>query len=285
MAAAIRDLRALPEGGDRRTIRAAGIDFSALAWGPPEGRPLLLLHGVTSSARTFWRVGPALAALGHRAIAVDLRGHGRTGGGADGHGFAFVDAAREAAAVGRAAFPGRPDGALSVIGHSWGAIVAAHLPMAGLRPGRIVLLDPPVMDRAILEWMINDPSSRPDTSLDSALATIRRANPTWPEGEQIVKAEALTEVVPGAAIAVLLGNGDWDAGLVALGDPAAAGIPTWIVRGEDAGGSLTPAAWLPRFAERIGADRILTVADGPHSPQRTHLEATLVALLRALEVG
>jgi hypothetical protein len=36
------------------------------------------------------------------------------------------------------------------------------------------------------------------------------------------------------------------------------------------------------LAARIGAEHVLTVAGGPHSPQRTHPEATLVALLRAL---
>ncbi len=282
VSAAIRDLAARPEGGTRRTVDAGGYRLSVLAWGPADGQPILLFHGVTSSARTFWRVGPALAALGHHAIAVDLPGHGRTGGGADGQGFGFVDTARVMAAFARSVVGDGPDDRLTVVGHSWGAIIAAHLPLAGLRPGRIVLLDPPVMDRTILEWMVNDPSSRPDTSPDSALATIKAENPTWLEGEQIVKAEALTEVVPAAAIAILLGNGDWDAGLAALGDPAAAGVPTWILRGEDATGSLTPTAWLPRLAERVGETHILTVADGPHSPQRTHLEATLVALLRAL---
>ncbi len=32
----------------------------------------------------------------------------------------------------------------------------------------------------------------------------------------------------------------------------------------------------------IGPDHILTIADGEHSPQRQRVEATLVALLRAL---
>ena len=58
---------------------AAGIPFSALSWGDPDGRPLLLVHGVTASAAIWWRVGPALAATGRRVVAVDLPGHGRTG--------------------------------------------------------------------------------------------------------------------------------------------------------------------------------------------------------------
>ncbi len=63
----------------RQTVVAAGIPFSALTWGEPRGRPLLLVHGVTASAAGWWRVGPALAATGRRVVAVDLPGHGQTG--------------------------------------------------------------------------------------------------------------------------------------------------------------------------------------------------------------
>jgi pimeloyl-ACP methyl ester carboxylesterase len=85
-----------------------------------------------------------------------------------------------------------------------------------------------------------------------------------------------------AVRAVLLDNGDWDGGLAALADPRAAGVGTWLVRGEPAAGSMVPEETLLAFAERIGADHILTIAGGAHSPQRMHPEATLVALLRAL---
>jgi pimeloyl-ACP methyl ester carboxylesterase len=36
----------------------------------------VLVHGVTASTRTWWRVGPWFAGNGWRAVAVDLRGHG-----------------------------------------------------------------------------------------------------------------------------------------------------------------------------------------------------------------
>jgi pimeloyl-ACP methyl ester carboxylesterase len=42
----------------------------------PSGPLAVLVHGVTSSSRTWWRVGPALARRGFRVLAVDLRGHG-----------------------------------------------------------------------------------------------------------------------------------------------------------------------------------------------------------------
>ena len=63
-----------PAGGSRFTTTAAGIPFSALTWGDPADRPLVLIHGVTASARIWWRVGPALAATGRRVVAVDQAG-------------------------------------------------------------------------------------------------------------------------------------------------------------------------------------------------------------------
>ena len=73
-----------------------------------------------------------------------------------------------------------------------------------------------------------------------------------------------------------------DAGLAALTDPTVPAVPTWIVRGEDSAGSLCPAGWLADLGGAIGMDHVLTVAGGPHSPQRTHVEATTLALLRSL---
>jgi len=47
--------------------------------GPPEGRPVLLLHGATFRAELWEETGTlsALAAAGFRAIATDLPGHGK----------------------------------------------------------------------------------------------------------------------------------------------------------------------------------------------------------------
>ncbi|HSA57874.1 MAG TPA: alpha/beta hydrolase [Gemmatimonadaceae bacterium] len=46
--------------------------------GPPSGTPVLLLHGWGASAYSFRRLIPLLVEAGLRAIAVDLRGHGRS---------------------------------------------------------------------------------------------------------------------------------------------------------------------------------------------------------------
>src|SRR3954447_24508987 len=41
-------------------------------------RPLILVHGLLMSRRMFDRLGPEMAALGNRVIAIDLLGHGRS---------------------------------------------------------------------------------------------------------------------------------------------------------------------------------------------------------------
>jgi pimeloyl-ACP methyl ester carboxylesterase len=264
--------------GDRVIIESDGIAFSALAWGDPVARPLVLLHGVTASAAIWWRVGPALAATGRRVLAPDLPGHGRTGHWTGRPRFPAM--AADLAGWIRSAGLARPD--LQVIGHSYGAMIAAHLPEAGIRPASIVLLDPPVVPLAFMVRQASDPTERTHDDLDEAVAAVRAASPAWIQGDVHAKAEALTQLDEVAARAIVLDNGDWDGGLAGLADPAARNIDVWLVKGEQASGSYLPDAALPAFVTRLGADHILTIANGPHSPQRMLVEATLVAFLRAL---
>ena len=268
-----------PAAGERLAVPAAGIPFSALAWGDAAARPLLLIHGVTGAAANWWRLGPAFAATGRRVVAVDLPGHGGTGHWTGHH--RFRDNAADVAAFARAAGLVRDD--LQVIGHSWGAMTAAALPAAGLRPATIVLLDPPAIPHAAISAMASDPDARTYDDLDEAVEAVRAQNPAWPDGDVLAKAQALTQLDEAAARSVLFDNGDWDGGLADLADPAAAGIPVWIVRGDPADGGLLPDAVLPAFEARVGADHILTIAGGAHSPQRIHPAETTAALLHALE--
>jgi pimeloyl-ACP methyl ester carboxylesterase len=282
---------ATPSPGRRTSVDAAGIRFSAIEWtpgadagagapAPGPGDPLLLVHGVTSSCRTWWRVGPCLAAAGWHVVAPDLPGHGLTGSWQGRH--RFIESAEDVASFARAAgLTVAGDGALTVLGHSWGSMIAAALPSAGLTPRRIVLLDPPAMSREQLEAMAYDPVDRHYDSYEEALVAVGAAHPEWIPEDVAVKAETLVQFDEAAARAILLDN-RWDAGLRALADPAAADVPIRVVRGEPASGGLLPDDLLPAVAARVGSDHVLTIVDGPHSPQRTHPEATVLALLRAL---
>jgi pimeloyl-ACP methyl ester carboxylesterase len=267
-----------PDAGSRITIEAAGIPWSALIWGDPAARPLLLIHGVTSSAAVWWRVGPALAAAGRRVIAVDQAGHGRTGHWRGHH--RMRDNAADLAAFVRAAGLDRPD--LQVAGHSWGAASAAALPAVGLRPASLVLLDPPVLPLERISLEVSDPAQQPVPSVEVAIEAIRTAQPTWGEGDVRAKAEAVMELDFDAARSVLLENGDWDGGLADLRDPAAAGVDTWLIRGDPATGGYVDDAAAREFASLIGTDHVITIPGAPHSPQRTHPVETVQALLRAI---
>jgi pimeloyl-ACP methyl ester carboxylesterase len=264
--------------GTRSVTVAAGIPFSSLAWGDPSGRPLVLIHGITASAWIWWRVGPALAASGRHVVAPDLPGHGQTGHWTGHH--RFRDNAADVAGWIRAT--GLDVADLQVVGHSWGGMTSAALPVAGIRPATLVLLDPPAIPFAYISQMASDPSEVSYPDLDTAIRELARLNPSWPPEDVRAKAEALTELEIEAARAVLLENGDWDGGLGDIGDPAADRIPIWLIRGDPATGGLMPDAALPGFAARIGEDHIVTLAGAPHAPQRTHPVETTASLLRAL---
>jgi pimeloyl-ACP methyl ester carboxylesterase len=277
--AAVAEALEVPTEGERISVEAAGIPWSAITWGEPSARPVLLIHGVTSSAAIWWRVGPAIAASGRRVIAVDQAGHGRTGHWQGHH--RFRDNAADIAAFIRTAGLDRPD--LGVVGHSWGAMTAAALPTAGIRPATLVLLDPPVVPHAFMAQQVAASDEQAYDEIDDAIAAVQAQNPDWSDGDVRAKAEALTQLDEAAALSVFLDNGDWDGGLAGLADPASAGIPIWLVRGDPATGGYIPDAWLPAFEARIGADHIVTIAGAPHSPQRTHPVETVAVLLRALE--
>jgi pimeloyl-ACP methyl ester carboxylesterase len=277
--ASLRQAFADPPEGRRVEIEAAGMRWSAMGWGAGTDRPLLLLHGVTASAAIWWRIGPVLAATGRHVVAPDLPGHGRTGGWRGRH--RFDEVAADVLAFVDAAGLDRPG--LQVVGHSWGAMTAAALPAAGLATETLVLVDPPVLPEAAIARLMEDPTNRAYGSVEAARAVIVAGNPGWSALDIDAKAEALAQLQLEAARAVLLRNGDWDGGLTSLAHPAATDVPIWLVRGEERTGSFVPDAAVPALAARTGADRFLTLAGAPHAPQRTHPEALLVALLRALD--
>ncbi|MGH2381578.1 MAG: alpha/beta fold hydrolase [Candidatus Limnocylindria bacterium] len=140
----------------------------------------VLVHGITGWWRTWWRVGPALAARGWRVIAVDLRGHGTSppiGG------VATVETLATDVAAAIDASPVAPVDL--ILAHSLGAAVSMEL--AHRRPRlarRWVLEDPPGQTRADdvefqenLEREVLAARSVPESEIRRELSE----NPAWLE--------------------------------------------------------------------------------------------------------
>ena len=99
---------------------------------------VLLVHGMSSSRSTWWRVGPLLESRGWKVTTVDLAGHGGRPLGAV---RSVVDLAQDVATR-------CPEDRTVVVGHSLGAIVALEL--VSLHPAYargILLEDPPALHR------------------------------------------------------------------------------------------------------------------------------------------
>ena len=62
---------------ETRRIESDGVGLHVELEGPEDGTPVLLLHGVGSSGRT-WEWLPDELTRGRRIVRVDLRGHGRS---------------------------------------------------------------------------------------------------------------------------------------------------------------------------------------------------------------
>jgi len=233
------------------------------AWddGADPSRPLaVLVHGVTSSSRTWWRVGPALAERGFRVLAVDLRGHGASPRPVAG--LAATDLAADVAET-VAGAPGGQGTAPPVdllVGHSLGALVALEL--VTTRPGfarRLLLEDPP--GPSSVDWVglaagVEADSRRAVEDPQGLRRDLEAENPGWPPGEAERRVADLADCNAAAIAAALRPGVPFDlAGLL-----AAARLPVLLLLAEEARGSSI-----------VGVDRKAAVAalgpEGSGEPQ------------------
>ncbi|MDQ1079804.1 alpha/beta fold hydrolase [Pseudoroseomonas cervicalis] len=66
------------QGALRVALPGGGVDLRWTEWGPPEGAPVICLHGLTRNGRDFDSLAGALAAEGRRVLCPDMPGRGQS---------------------------------------------------------------------------------------------------------------------------------------------------------------------------------------------------------------
>lgn len=101
------------------TLSASGYTFDALAAGPPDGEPVLLLHGMPETNAMWIGVIEHLTALGYRCVAPNQRGYSEGARPKDvaqySHAHLADDVLQLATAAGFARF--------NLVAHDWGAAI------------------------------------------------------------------------------------------------------------------------------------------------------------------
>ena len=298
-----------PPGATRRSLRLGRDEMSYLEWrgrssapgvAPASRRSALLLHGLQSTALTMTRIAEGLAAAGWHVIAPDLPGHGHSFAidGSDAERPGPLDVSR--LAILRHRFSRRhrlrATGAVvaeladrlglrrpAVLGHSWGASVAATLPSVGMAPSVLVLLDPPFVTARQARELGMQAMAEPTTSYEVARDTLLDHRADWDPTDLAAKAEAVTRVSTRAMIAVVASNVPFDP------IPALASlrrrypqIPVFVIMGEPGRGSFVSPSGRERLSALLGGDHVLVMDGAGHSPHRSHHAEFMALLERAL---
>ncbi len=115
----------LPDFGyPPRYAEAGGLRLSYVEAGPPDGEPVLLLHGEPTWSFLYRHVMPVLAGAGLRAIAADLAGFGRSDKPAEIAGHSY---ARQVEWIRALAFDRLDLRGLTLVGQDWGGLIGLRL--------------------------------------------------------------------------------------------------------------------------------------------------------------
>jgi N-formylmaleamate deformylase len=194
----LAELRTL--GARSRWVTRGGVRLHCLDYGGPQ-RPLLVLPGITSPARTWHFVAEALRDVA-RPVVMDLRGRGLS---SPGRGHALEDYAADVEVVTEAL---RLDGSV-LLGHSLGGRIAAAVAARGTaRLSGAIVVDPPLSGPG--RGSYPTPRSAFIDQLREARAgttarAVARHYPGWPEEQLAVRARWLATCDEAAVVAAHAG--------------------------------------------------------------------------------
>lgn len=172
-----------------------------LTWGDPAAeRSAVLIHGVTSNAQSWIRVGPLLAEKGYYVVAPNLRGHGKSPK-ADGH-YSLVEMAGDLAEN----VPKNPE---FVIGHSFGGVMAVVAEQHGFLSAKFIVFEDPVLhfaDKELPARLLKNDEANLPRDVQGVLA----ANPKWERVDAEGKIASLESINWDHMKQVFSDNAPWD---------------------------------------------------------------------------
>jgi pimeloyl-ACP methyl ester carboxylesterase len=115
------------------TVRRGPLAFDVTEHGPPDGDPVLLLHGFPQRAVSWAPVASRLAGRGYRCVMPDQRGYSSGARPATPRSYVVDELVADALAVLDDVVG--PSGRVHLVGHDWGGIVAWQL--AAHHPDRL----------------------------------------------------------------------------------------------------------------------------------------------------
>lgn len=249
------------------------------AWQPPgdrapSAREAVLIHGVNGWSVTWWRIGPALASLGWRVIALDQRCHGQSGCQGP---FTLDDLAADAAETIDALLDGRrPE---LIIGHSLGAMTTLtllrHRPDAAQR---VVLEDPPgrsdERDFPTVAARWREDVLRARESPADAAAAIRADNPRWADGDVTQEVDGLARSQIDTIVASFSDRWQFDTPSLL----ASVRVPVLLVLGDEARGSVITEATRREAIDRLPPGSAWRTFDAGHVIHRDRFEEYAAAV-------
>ncbi len=251
-----------------RTVKVNGLTLHYLDWGPPDGWPVLLLHGITGHARVWDHVAERLLP-GRRVLALDQRGHGDSDPAPDDD-YRVATMADDVAAFAGSLRLER----FALLGHSMGGRIAIkYAADHAARLERLVIVDiGPDIALAGLKRVRDMMAQSPERieSEDWAVEYVRRANPL--QDVDLLRARVrhgLKRLPDGGltwkyakGLRDMMREGRRDA--VDLWEPLGRiPCPTLIVRGADS--DILSAEVAKKMTERLPDGRVVEIAGAGHT--------------------
>jgi pimeloyl-ACP methyl ester carboxylesterase len=265
--------------GQSQVIDLPDGRFQYLSWGAErvELPAMLLLHGITSSAQSWVRVGPALADR-YRVYALDMRGHGDSIKPSRGA-YSLRHTANDALAFIGALGLERP----VVIGHSWGGATAMVLASGAWSQQQVPNLSSVILEDPAHQFGRGDVEVRAafyvkdiGRPADELRPEITASSPGWTEADIEGKIDALQKVSREAVLSVFTEAGQAGELLPLL---ARITVPTLLIRADAAlGTTLDDAAWEQAKQNLPAHSRAVQIDGATHNVHRSQFDAFMQAV-------